>query len=72
MANNRKRRYYLEVTFRPAKELDELRARIGSLEQQLASMSLYAPLSLTLTDQLREAKARLEALGEDTSFIRLR
>ena len=69
---NRKRRYYLEVTLRPAKELDELRARIAFLEQQLANMSLYAPLSLTLTDQLREAKERLEALGEDTSFIRLR
>ena len=67
-----KRRYYLEVTFRPVKELDELRARITHLEQQLANMSLYAPLSLTLTDQLREAKDRLEALGEDTSFIRLR
>lgn len=67
-----KRRYILEVTFRPAKELDELRARIAHLEQELKSMSLYAPLSLTLTDQLREAKARLEALGEDTSFIRLR
>lgn len=69
---NWKRRYYLEVIFRPAKELDELRARIAHLETQLASMSLYAPLSLTLTDQLREAKQRLEALGEDTSFIRLR
>lgn len=69
---NRKRRYYLEVTFRPAKELDEMRARIDGLERELANMSLYASLSLTLTDQLREAKARLDALGEDTSFIRLR
>lgn len=66
------RRYYLDVTYRPAKELDELRARIVYLEGQLAGMAMYADMSLALTDQLREAKRRLETLGEDTSFIRLR
>lgn len=62
----------LEVSFRPAKEVEELQARVASLESQLGHMSLYANMSLRLTDELREAKARLEALGEDTSFIHLR
>ena len=62
----------LEVSFRPAKEMEELQKRVASLESQLGHMSLYANLSLRLTDELREAKERLEALGEDTSFIHLR
>ena len=69
---NRKRRYYLEVTYRPAKELEEMQARIVRLEGQLSGMAMYADMSLALTDQLREAKRRLDALGEDSSFIRLR
>lgn len=67
-----KRRYFIEVTFCPAKELERLRQRVRSLETQVAQMGIYANMSLSLTDQLREAKRRLDALGEDTSFIRLR
>jgi len=67
-----KRRYFIEVTFRPAKELERLRQRVRNLETQVAQMGMYANMSLSLTDQLREAKRRLDALGEDTSFIRLR
>ena len=67
-----KRRYFIEVTFRPAKELESLRQRVRNLETQVAQMGMYANMSLSLTDQLREAKRRLDALGEDTSFIRLR
>ena len=67
-----KRRYCLDVTFYPAKELGELRARVAKLESELGKMTLYANLSLRLTDELQEAKRRLEALGEDTSFIHLR
>ena len=62
----------LEVSFRPAKEMEELRARVAKLESELGRMSLYANLSLRLTDELQEAKRRLEALGQDTSFIHLR
>ena len=67
-----KKRYLIEVTFRPAKELESLRQRVRSLEAQLSQMGMYANMSLSLTDQLREAKRRLDALGEDTSFIHLR
>ena len=70
--NNGKKRYFVEVTFRPAKELEALRQRNRNLKAQLARMGMYADLSLSLTDQLREAKRRLDALGQDTSFIRLR
>ena len=62
----------LEVSFRPAKELDELRERVAKLEGELGRMSLYANMVLRLTDELQEAKRRLEALGQDTSFIHLR
>ena len=62
----------LEVSFRPAKELDELRERVAKLESELGHMTLYANLSMRLTDELQEAKRRLEALGQDTSFIHLR
>lgn len=62
----------LEVSVSPAKELDELRERVARQESELGHMTLYANLSMRLTDELQEAKRRLEALGQDTSFIHLR
>ena len=78
--NQRRRKYELrvrlegplDVIVHPAPELEELRGRVARLESDLGRMSLYVQLTLSLTDQLREAKKILDGLGQDTSFIRLR
>lgn len=70
---------HLDVTVRNAEELEELEQRIAELETQLErknqevwQMSKYAALSLRLTDQLKEARARMRKSGLDASFIDLR
>lgn len=66
----------LAVYLQPSDEIEALRARVEALEQecdslrqQLSRMSIYAELSLRMTDELRQAKSLLELQGVSTDFI---
>ena len=66
----------LAVYLQPSEEMEALRARVevlekecDSLRQQLSRMSIYAELSLRMTDELRQAKSLLELQGVSTDFI---
>lgn len=68
--------FRLAVYLQPSEELEALRARVevlekecDSLRQQLSRMSIYAELSLRMTDELRQAKSLLELQGVSTDFI---
>ena len=66
----------LAVYLQPSEEMEALRARVevleiecDSLRQQLSRMSIYAELSLRMTDELRQAKSLLELQGVSTDFL---
>lgn len=68
--------FRLAVYLQPSEEMEALRARVevlekecDSLRQQLSRMSIYAELSLRMTDELRQAKSLLELQGVSTDFI---
>lgn len=68
--------FRLAVYLQPSEEMEALRARVEALEeecdslrQQLSRMSIYAELSLRMTDELRQAKSLLELQGVSTDFI---
>ena len=68
--------FRLAVYLQPSEEMEALRARVEALEkecdslrQQLSRMSIYAELSLRMTDELRQAKSLLELQGLSTDFI---
>lgn len=68
--------FRLAVYLQSSEEMEALRARVevlekecDSLRQQLSRMSIYAELSLRMTDELRQAKGLLELQGISTDFI---
>lgn len=68
--------FRLAVYLQPSEEMESLRARVEALEQecdslrqQLSRMSVYAEMSLRMTDELRQAKSLLELQGISTDFI---
>lgn len=68
--------FRLAVYLQPSEEMEALRARVEALEQecdslrqQLSRMSVYAEMSLRMTDELRQAKSLLELQGISTDFI---
>lgn len=74
--NGRVAVFRLAVYLQPSEEMEALRARVEALEkecdslrQQLSRMSIYAELSLRMTDELRQAKSLLELQGVSTDFI---
>lgn len=54
------------------KEIEQLRQELTKKEQELARMNLYVGLGFEYLDMLRIAKDRLDELGQDTSFIKIR